>query len=469
VTTPKRFNRLAITLAAALALVGAYSGPAAAQDQQQGQQQGQQKLGYTLPEYNAFQAANSEKDPQQRITLLDEFVAKYPNSTLTPYVDQLYYQTYNQLRNYPKTVDYVDKLVALGDKVSPEVRLQALQTRVQDFQASFNPKWPDVQDQLTKERDAALQAAHLLDGLAKPDSFKGSDDDWKKAKMPGLDFFYSAAGFADLQLKDNGAAIQAFKNALANKPDDAVSGYRLGLAYLQMTPPQYMDGFWELARAIDLKVPDADKIKDYLQKQILAYEQPGCDSQAMDQENELLQLAQNSPDRPTSWTIPSQADLNQIRQSSNILSVINDLSAGGDKAKTTWLAICGAEFPGVVGKIIDVKPGGGYIDFLVNTGATPEDMEKATTPNMDVKVWTSTPPPATNTASTTGGGNTSPVPPQPDVVRLQKDDPIQFSGTIVSYDPSPFLLHWDQVKVDPSIIPEKGSTAKRKIPRKSSQ
>ncbi|HXW54496.1 MAG TPA: hypothetical protein VEJ67_02020 [Candidatus Cybelea sp.] len=458
---PKRFHRLAITLGTALALVVAYPGPAAAQEQQ-----GQQKLGYTLPEYNAFQAANSEKDPAQRVKLLDDFVAKYPNSTLMPYVDQLYYSTYHQLKNCSKTIEYVDKLVALGDKVSPEVRLQALQTRVQDFQPCFNPKAPDVQDQLTKARDAALDAAHLLDGLAKPDSFKGSDDDWKKAKMPGLDFFYSAAGFADLQLKDNAAAVQAFKNALTNKPDDAVSAYRLGVAYLQMTPPQYLDGFWALARSINLKVSDADKIKDYLQKQILAYEQPGCDSQATDQVNELLQLAQNSPDRPTTWTIPSQADLTQIRQASNILSVINDLSAGGDKAKTTWLAICGAEFPGVVGKIIDTKPTDGYIDFLVNTGATPEDMEKATTANMDVKVWTSTPTPG---SSVTTGGSANPVPPQPDAARLQKDDPIQFSGTIVSYDPSPFMLHWDQVKVDPSIIPQKGSTTKHKIPSKGSQ
>ncbi|HXU50121.1 MAG TPA: hypothetical protein VN727_13840, partial [Candidatus Binatia bacterium] len=53
------------------------------------------------------------------------------------------------------------------------------------------------------------------------------------------------------------------------------------------------------------------------------------------------------------------------------------------------------------------------------------------------------------------------ITPQPEVSRLQKDDPIVFSGTIVSYDPSPFLLHWDDVKVDPSVIPaEKGAGKK---------
>lgn len=468
-TTRTCLSRLAILIAAAIS-IGAPR-PAFAQATG-GQDQSQAKPTYTLPEYNAFQAANSEKDPQARLKLLDDFVQKYPNSTLMQYVYQLYYQTYNQNKDYQKAIDYADKLVAMGDKVDVQVRLQALSTRVGIFSAIYPTivKSPDIQDQLTKQRDASLEGAKLLDQLAKPANDTSSDDDWKKKKMPGLNFFYAAAGFADLQLKDYPAAIQAFKNALVNKPDDAVSEYRLGLAYLAMNPPQSLDGFWALARAIDLKIPDSDKIKNYLQQQILAYEQPGCDTQATDQLNELLQLAQNSPDRPTTWTLPSQADLNTVRQSSNILSVITDLGTAGDKAKMTWLAICGAEFPEVVGKIIDVKPGQGFVDFMVFTGASADEMQNATTANMDVKVWTSAPPAgSTPAAAPAGGGNTAPVPPQPDVARLQKDDGIRFSGTLVSYDPSPFMLHWDQVKVDPTIIPEKGSTGKHKVPPKKNQ
>jgi hypothetical protein len=465
VITRKRSTRFTLAVAA-FALVASYSRPAAAKPapQEEGQQK---KPSYTLPEYNAFQAANTEKDLQTRIKLLDDFVAKYPNSTLMPYVYTLYYQTYNQLKNYPQTVAYADKLVALGDKVDAGQRLQAIQIRVQAFLASFNAKAPDAQDQLTKERDAALQGAHMLEAYPKPDGFKGSDTDWQNQKKPGLAFFYAAAGFADLNLKDNASAITAFKSSLANKPDDPVSEYRLGLAYLQSSPPQYLDGFWALARAIDQNVPDSGKIKDYLQKQILVYEQPGCDAQATDQLNSLLQLAQNAPDRPATWTIPGQADLKQILQSSNILSVISDLSAGGDKAQKTWLAVCNAEFPEVVGKIIDINKSDNYVDFMVYTGATADDMQKATTANMDVKVWIAAPP----AGAEAGPANTATeVPPQPDVVRLQKNDGIRFSGTIVSYDPSPFLLHWDQVKVDPTIIPEKGSTAKHGVPpRKRSQ
>jgi hypothetical protein len=256
--------------------------------------------------------------------------------------------------------------------------------------------------------------------------------------------------------------VTAFKQALANKADDAPASYELGTAYLALNPPQSLDGFWAIARAIDLKVPTADKVQDYLRSRILAYEQPGCDSSVDKQLSEMLQLAANSPERPATYTIPSADDLSKIRGSSTILTIIGDLSAGGDKATMTWLATCGSELSAVTGKIISATPGDGTVSFGVYTGASSDEMQAATTPNMDVKVYTAAP--ATPPAATAGG--TAPaITPQPDVVRLQKDDPITFSGTITSYDPSPFLLHWDEVKVDPSVIPaEKAAPGRGRRP-----
>jgi tetratricopeptide (TPR) repeat protein len=421
-------------------LLSASALPAAAQAQQQAAQQPT----YTVPEYNGFQACRGETNAQSKVKCLDDFVAKFPNSTLMQYVYQLYYTTYYELKNYAKSIEYADKLVALGDKVDAASRLQAIQTRVQLFPFVFNPKAPDAHDQLIKERDAAIQGRELLKNFPKPKD--STDADFETKKKPGLALFSSSAGFADLQLKDNGAAADAFKAALEDNPTDAVSAYRLGLAYLQMTPPKSLDGFWALARAINLKVPDADKIKDYLLKQILAYEQPGCDSTATAQLNELLQLAGTTGDRPATYTIPTADDLNKVRQSSNILTVLADLKAGGDKAKLTWLAICGAEFPEVVGKIIDVTPGTDTVELHVYTGATPEEMQAATTANMDVKLQG-----------------------QPEASRLQKDDGVRFSGTLVSYDPEPaFMLHWEKAKVNPEDIPEeKGKHAPHKTPAKN--
>src|SRR5712692_2859661 len=72
---------------------------------------------YTLPEYNAYQTCAKETNPQQRIRLCDDFVAKYPSSTLLPYVYHTYYTTYNELKDYPKVMQYADKELSVGDKL----------------------------------------------------------------------------------------------------------------------------------------------------------------------------------------------------------------------------------------------------------------------------------------------------------------------------------------------------------------
>ena len=428
---------------AALVLTSLSPRPAAAQAAATAQQPT-----YTLPEYNALQAAQAEKDPQARLKLLDAFVAQYPNSTLMEYIYQMYYQTYFVLKNYAKAIEYTDKLVALGDKASVGSRVTAIQARMQLFATpgAFDPKAADARDQLTKQRDAALTGVKLLPDLKK--SNPKVTDDQIKAVQSALE---GAVGTADMQLKDYPAAEDAYKAQLALNQSDAVASYRLGLAYLQSTPPQSLDGFWALARAVDLKIPDADKVKDYLRKTIVNYQQPNCDKLVDAQLDELLQLAANAPDRPATYSIPSAADIQKVAQTSTIISVIGDLSGGGDKAKLTWLAICGAEFPEVIGKIIDVNKADNFVDIMTFTSASSDEISAATTANMDVKVWTAAPP---------AGAAAGTITPQPDVARVQKEDEIRFSGTLVSYDPSPFLLHWDMVKVDPTTIPDKGG-AKR--------
>jgi len=431
-------------LLAALLLPAFSAGRAAAQTQQQDST----KQPYTLAEYNAFQSANAETKPDARIKLLDDFVAKYPNSALMQYVYALYYPAYSSLKNYSKALEYVDKLIALGDKADALARLQAIQARVQLFPFAYNAKAPDAHDQLVKERDAALLGIKLLDELKKPKDATQTDEQFAESKKPAVALFETAAAYADQQLKDYAAAVEAYRAALAIKSDDALSWYRLGVSYLEMKPTQYLDGFWALAKAIDLKIQNDAQIKDYLRRQILAYEQPGCDSLVDAQLNELLQLAAGATQRPATYTIPSADDLNKIRQSSNILTVLTDLKAGGDKARMTWLAICGAEFPEVVGKVIDVKPAADNVELLLYTGATPEEIEAATTPNLDVKVVG-----------------------QPEAARIQKGDGVRFSGTLASYDPDPaFMLHWDKAKVNAEDIPaEKAAPGKRtphKVPPK---
>jgi tetratricopeptide (TPR) repeat protein len=401
----------------------------------------QQAPTYTMAEYNAYQAAANEKNAQQRIALLEDFVAKYPKSTLLPYVYRNYYLTYYELKNYPKTVEYVDKqLASSGDKLDNLSHLEALTARAQAFFLGSNQKALNTPEQLNKARAAAAEGLTVLGQWTKPDTM--NDQQYAQQKKSLTVLFNSIAGITSTQLKDYKAAVDSFKEALAVDPTDALNNYRLGVAYLQQEPAQYMDGFWALARAINLKVPGETQVRDYLRKQMLRYQQTGCDKLLNDQMNELIGLAANSAERPATYKIPSGAELQKAREETT--NFIVDLKAGGDKAKLLWLAVCGLEFPEVGGKVIEAPSSSDSVVLKLFFAPTEQEIEAGTVPNMEVKVEG-----------------------QPEVKRLQAGDGVRFSGTLVGYDPEPFMLHWEKAKVNPEDIPaEKGQPAKKHPPAK---
>jgi hypothetical protein len=459
------------------ALLAMASPPAAARPQQQAA-----NPPYSLAEYNAFQSASGQTNPQAKIQACDDFVTKFPKSVLIPLIDEMYYVAYNQLKNYPKTIEAVDTFVAIPEEkftpvgLSKEAvtgkKLEALNVRAAAFLESFNLKDTNAQDELTKARDAALQGLQFLNELQKPASI--SDEKFAEAKKPYAIRFNYTAGSTAFQLKDYKNAIQYFSAELADNPSEAATYWQLGVAYLQLAaqqaPPapaqqgaapgaasvaaattdpatqQYhdlmMNGFWAIARSIGLKGPQEDQMKTYLRAQMFNYEQPACGPLLDDQMNELIQLATNSPTRPDTYSIPSAADLGKILQSSNLLSILGDLQTGGDKAKMTWLAVCGQEIPDVVGKIIDVTPApdNSTVDIKVFTAATGEAIMAGTTANLDVTV--------------TG---------QPEAATLEKNNQIKFTGTLEKFDAQPLMVYFDKGKVDPSSFP---TEKKEKVPGK---
>ncbi len=273
------------------------------------------------------------------------------------------------------------------------------------------------------------------------------DDFEKQKKAPAILFNYTGAS-SSMTLKDYAAAIESYKAVLALTPDDAITSYRIGQAYMAMTPPQQMDAFWYFAKAT--KNPNqaqANQVKTYLRKLILNYQQAACDNLTDAELNELLQLAGSSADRPSTYTLPSSADLDAARKDMTIASVIADLKAGGDKAKVTWLASCGLEFPDVPGKLIEVTPGADLTQLKVAFVTSDAEFDAKTTPDMDVKVVG-----------------------QPDAAKLEKDNPVRFTATLVAYDPDPaFMLHWDKAKVNAEDIPKEKEKGKKKRPATKKQ
>jgi tetratricopeptide (TPR) repeat protein len=435
---------LAIVAALCLILVSGMSGVARAQAPAAGgQDAGAGKQPYTMPEYNSYQACASEKVPATQLKCLDDFVSKYPNSALLIYVYPLYVQAYGGLKNYQKVIEYSDKVIGLGDKIDAGGQYQALYAHC----FAYNALTPAQQaDPATAKaaRDSAVAGLKALDAVKKPDSM--TDDAFATQKKQIQIYFNGTAAQASANIKDFTGAIPFYKAMLALNPDDGVTSYRLGLAYEALTPPQHMDAFWSIARAVSAKgatQAQSTKVKDYLRKLIVNYQQAACDNLTDAELAELLQLAGSSAERPASYNLPSSADLDAARKDMTIASVMTDLKAGGDKAKVTWLASCGLEFPGVPGKVIENVPGDVAV-LKVAFVTSDAEFDAATVANMEVKV----------------AG-------QADVARIEKDSAIHFTGTLVSYDPDPaFMLHWEKGKVNEEDIPKEKSAPKKTVKKK---
>jgi len=438
----RRVAGLVIALALGLAISGASN--ALAQAPAGGQDAGAAQPKYTMAEYNAYQAAAAEKNPTQQIKLLDDFVTKYPNSALLIYIYPLYYNAYSQLKNWPKVAENADKLLAMGDKVEPPIRYQAYYARAFAY-SNLPQNGQDVKDQAPKACEAAKAGLKTLGELKKPDAMSQEDFD-KQKQQPATLFNYTIAQCSMIQ-KDYQTAIDSYKAVLEKNPDDAVTAYKIGQAYADMTPPQQMDAFWYYAKAASAKGANqqqATTVKTYLRKLMANYKGGNvCDTLTDAELNELLQLASSSATRPDTYKLAASADLDAARQNMTIASVITDLKAGGDKAKITWLASCGLEFPDVPGKLIEVTPGSDAVQLKVAFVTSDAEFDAKTVPDMDVKVVG-----------------------QPEASKLEKDNPVRFTGTLVAYDPDPsFMLHWDKAKVNAEDIPkEKSKTPTKKRP-----
>jgi hypothetical protein len=339
------------------------------------------------------------------------------------------------LKNFAQAIEYADRMIALGDKIDATGRLEAYYTRAQAFYLGISDKALQTPDALTKARDASLAGLKALEDLKKPDNVPADQFETQKKGVKVL--FNAVAALASTSMKDYASAAGYYKTVLSITPDDPVTHYRLGIVYLQMTPPMGTDGFWELARAINLKIPNDAQVRAYLKNQIIRYQQPACDKLVDDQMNELLTLSASSSDKPATLNVPSAAELQKARD--DTANFIPALMGGGDAGKAMWLASCGLEYPDVGVRVMEPPMvDGDTVTLKVFRGATPEEIEAATMANMTVKV----------------DG-------QPEAKRLEKDAVVRFTGTLTGYTQNPFMLTWDKAKINMEDLPEEKGPAKK--------
>ena len=398
---------------------------------------------YTVAEYNAYQACVNDANAASKLKCFEGFEATYPQSTLLPFVYAQGLTAAAGANNGAKAIEFADKVTSLGDKADVPTRFHACFLRANFFHGVFNARAANAADMATKARSSADACLALGGQMVKPEQATQQQfDDYMTRAKTLLNY---TIGVTSAALKDYPRAVDGFKTALVTNPGDALIRYQMGVNMLQLTPPAHMDGFWSLARAINLKVAGEAQVRSYLKNQIVRY-QGGliqCEKETDAQVAELLALAAAGGERPADYSIPTEAEISEVQKQINILTLMKGLKEGGRTAKLTWLAACGLEFPEVQGKVISAADNGGGVEVNVFIGQTEEEFEAATTHNITAKVAD-----------------------QPEAARVKKDEPVKFAGRVAAFTPEPFVLTFDKAKVDPTTIPEAEAAPAKKAPAK---
>ena len=359
-------------------------------------------------EYDALMAAMNEKDPNKKIALAEAFVQKFSNSD---YKDSAYLMEMQAYQDLNQT----DKALAAARKAleADPNNLQALRALCFTFPFLYKPGQPDDTAALSR---ADSDAHHGLDVLQKLQKPQGADDvKFQQAVKDLRSVFNNCAGFVALQRKDYANAITDFKAAAADNPGDVYTSYRMGLAYLYSTPPDYDNAIWYLARAVSLanasKNQSAPEINTFLKRAYVNYH--GTDTGLSD----IMNQAAASPDPPAGFKV-AKAEAPKPTGNGNVdafNTLTYPLKLGGETAQKTWDNVKGQPI-GLGGTVMSVDKGTDTGQYLVHI-AVLESTKSAD--GYDIELKDST---------------------QPNVKNLQKGDLLTFKGTADSYVATPNLI-----------------------------
>lgn len=419
----------------------------------------QSKPKYSVEEHNEFTEASGEQDPQARVRALDAFLQKYPESALRPFVFQAYLQTY-QGSNWPKFIEYADKLLALDpaqveevskrtDETAQQVKervallyYETLFLRAQAFLLSFQDKGAQADAAAEKATQMARRGVEHLEKLPRPQNL--TPEKFAEAKKQGATIFRSVVAAMAFRKKHFDTAAGEYKFVAEQDPNNGFFSYRLAQSYMQTNPPQYLPAFWAQAHAVSF-LPENQKksvrenlVQNLTRHQAFAEACPARHVQA--QADELIARAKTSVTPPAGWTLPDAQQVSAVRSELPVKRIFDDLKAGSEQRQLVWVASCGLELPELTGDVLEVLDSG---DNLVTLRLAVGE-ETTTTANVEVKV--KAPPEAKN---------------------IKPATTIRFSGVLTDYQSDPFMLRLTEGKVNPEDIPKAETPAQRKKPRTS--
>jgi len=245
-------------------------------------------------EYEVFNAAGKETDPNKQLQLLQTWKDKYPDSDFKQERADTVALAYDKLNKGPETLKAIQDALAINQKDLTALQLLAkISTGVLRNQ---NP----TPDQLTVgEQASSLLLSNLdnfFDASNKPAG--AADAAWAKAKGDTEQLGQTVQGYVKWKQKDNAAAEAAFRKVLtANGENSQISLWLGSVLYSQK---KFSEGLFEFARASSYSGTGALDAKtrqttgDYLKKAYEGYH--GKDDAGLEQLKQQAASAALPPD-----------------------------------------------------------------------------------------------------------------------------------------------------------------------------
>ncbi len=199
-------------------------------------------------EYTAYDnAMNKQTTPQTQAPALEDYLTKFPNSSVKAAVLQQIMVDYSQF-DPTKALTAADNVLKLDPN---NVRALLIETAFRRQAAE------QLTDATARQAGMDQAASYATKGIAATKPAAMSDSDFTTLQNAAAPTFYSAIGTAALSKKDTATAIDAYKKELAatpvaqtTQPGTALQDtYYLGQAYYQSTPPDYVNCAFYATRA----------------------------------------------------------------------------------------------------------------------------------------------------------------------------------------------------------------------------
>ena len=386
-------------------------------------------------EYDAYQAIVGEQDPNKKIQLAQAFLEKFKDSDFKDLAYLEVLGAYLRLGDGIKAVEAGQKaLEANPDNLDAHTRVAYL------FPFAFRLDDPDVAAKLSRAESDAKRGLEVLQKAQKPENV--TEDQFNQRFKASRAVFNSLLGFVGLQRKDYAGAVTSLKAAAEDNPSYSYGFYWLGLSYLNLTPRDYDNAVWNMARAISLakaaRDPNADPWEKYLRQTYIGYH--GNDEGLAD----IVTQTASSSTPPEGFKVgPMEVPKETGNKSIDAFNqTFFQLKFGGERAQKLWDGLKGEPF-GVGGYVENVEKGTEPGVYVVRIDVL--EQSRSAEGMYDIELRDST---------------------QPNVKNLSKGDAVHFKGTISAYTATPNLvITLDSATINDDEIPEQPKVAPKAKPK----